>query len=115
MPSSLFVYGTLRHPGIVADPAGRVDGIWYRGLTPGESTRRDHYESDLYGRRPVRVALAHGTEEDAFADVRPPEYESVCADEPWELEHFRPRGEGVLSPLSSPIAVFSKDSRAAPE
>jgi gamma-glutamylcyclotransferase (GGCT)/AIG2-like uncharacterized protein YtfP len=88
-----YVRFRIRHadyPGIFARPGSQVDGTVFSGITPEEWRTLDEYESDLYLRQPVTVMLTNGSRRQAQAYVLPPEHESVCTGEPWDLNDVTP-------------------------
>jgi gamma-glutamylcyclotransferase (GGCT)/AIG2-like uncharacterized protein YtfP len=79
------------YPGILPQRGSRIDGTLFRDITPEEWERLDEYESDLYLRQTVTVLHPEGGTSIAFAYVLPPEHESICTEEPWDLNHYHPR------------------------
>jgi gamma-glutamylcyclotransferase (GGCT)/AIG2-like uncharacterized protein YtfP len=78
------------YPEIFPREGCRVDGTLFSGITESEWERLDYYESDFYERRQVNVRLANGKSARAFAYVLPPENESMCLKESWDLNRYHP-------------------------
>jgi gamma-glutamylcyclotransferase (GGCT)/AIG2-like uncharacterized protein YtfP len=77
-------------PGIYPESGAQIDGTLFQRITAEEWERLDAYESNLYKRKEVKVKLANGKSVLAFAYVLPPANESVCTEESWDLNRYRP-------------------------
>lgn len=77
-------------PGIYPKKDERIDGTLFTGITAEEMDLLDSYESDLYVRKEVPITHSEETTSIAFAYVLPPEHESICTEEPWDLKTFHP-------------------------
>lgn len=76
------------YPGLVADPAGRVDGVLYRGLDAAALARLDAFEGEMYERRAVAVELAGGIRVAAWCYVFGDRYRDRLLPGEWRFDHF---------------------------
>jgi gamma-glutamylcyclotransferase (GGCT)/AIG2-like uncharacterized protein YtfP len=93
MPATLngFIRRAVRgehYPGVIPDPAGRVEGVVYRGVPRTAWKRLDRFEGSMYARRTVPVELVDGAE--LFADVYVvrPEFVGRLDRSGWNFEDF---------------------------
>lgn len=77
-------------PGIFPRDNERIDGTCFYDITSRELKQLDTYESDLYVRQQVSISHRDGNTSIAYAYVLPPEHESVCTDESWDLNQYHP-------------------------
>jgi len=75
-------------PGIFPREGEQVDGTLFTGISSDELLQLDDYESDLYVRQKVEVIHLDGSLSLAYAYILPPENESVCTEEPWDLTSY---------------------------
>ncbi len=78
------------YPGIVAEAGAETPGSLLAGIRPGEWTRLDDYESELYERLPLRVRLCNGSACVAYGYVIPQKQRHVLSDAPWDPLHYLP-------------------------
>jgi len=76
------------YPAVVAQPGGRVHGLLYSGVTPGELARLDEYEGPLYERRELMV-ICSGAPARAFTYALGKRHHHLLSSEPWDFERFR--------------------------
>jgi len=93
------------YPAIIAQPGGRVQGLLYSGITPGELERLDEYEGPLYERRELLV-ICSGAPTRAFTYVLGERHVELLSPEPWDFERFR------REHLESYLARIALTSRA---
>lgn len=77
------------YPGLVDEAGARTRGVLYGGLDAASVALIDHYESNLYERRHVRVRAAAGAELEAEAYVLRASQRHVLSGESWDLARFR--------------------------
>ncbi len=79
------------YPALLPAPAAVTDGVVYGVLDAASLSRIDRFESDLYARCTLRVALASGAHCEAFVYVLRPEHFALATGAAWDLEAFRER------------------------
>lgn len=81
------LYGA-HYPAIVAEAGAQVTGILYRGLSPQQLRRLDHYESGQYDRRLLEVVDNQLQMHKAWAYVINPRYCHRLKNKRWSRELF---------------------------
>lgn len=76
------------YPGVVADPAGRVEGILYRGLGEAALARLDAFEGEMYERLAVAVNPVGGETVMAWCYIFRAPYRHLLLPGDWCFEAF---------------------------
>lgn len=76
-------------PGIIAADNNSVEGIVYHDIDTNALMRMDAFESDVYERKQVLVALQNNQQLPAYTYVMSCEYEYLLTDQPWDIEVFK--------------------------
>lgn len=101
------------YPGIIASPAGMVEGILYSGLTEDAWKRLDLFEGEMYRRCAVAVQLEDGTVREAETYVLRPRFEYRLTSEPWALDEFLRSGKTQFEAQYRGFAAVSRRERYA--
>lgn len=83
-----FLLVKRNYPGIISNPATRVDGVLYHGVTPQYFRLLDRYEDSFYERRRVVVETSQRQSVNAWAYVVPLQHKCELSDKPWDRESF---------------------------
>lgn len=81
------------YPGLVPDPAGRVEGVLYRGVDAAALARLDAFEGDLYERLAVAVEVPGGGPVTAWCYVFRPACRHLLLPGEWRFEAFLATGK----------------------
>ena len=76
------------YPGVISNPAARVDGVLYHGVTPKYFKLLDRYEDEFYERRRVVVETSQSQTVSAWAYIVPLRYKRELSNKPWNRENF---------------------------
>ena len=76
------------YPGVVADPAGSVAGVLYRGLDEAALARLDAFEGEMYERLAVAVDTADGEIVTAWCYIFRDPYRHLLQPGDWSFEAF---------------------------
>jgi gamma-glutamylcyclotransferase (GGCT)/AIG2-like uncharacterized protein YtfP len=76
------------YPGVVADPAGVVEGRLHRALDAAALARLDAFEGELYERRQVTVNPVGGAGTTAWCYIVRAQFRDRLLDGDWDFEAF---------------------------
>lgn len=81
------------YPGVVADPAGAVAGVLYRGVDAAALVRLDAFEGGMYERLAVPVTTADGETVMAWCYIFRTPYQHLLLPGDWSFEAFLAEGK----------------------
>jgi len=81
------------YPALVAGAGGMVEGIVYHDVPESAWLRLDRFEGEMYERRFVKVALADGRTETAYAYIIRKGFETRLDSIEWDFESFLRSGK----------------------
>jgi gamma-glutamylcyclotransferase (GGCT)/AIG2-like uncharacterized protein YtfP len=81
------------YPGLVEEPAGRVEGVVYHRIPESAWERLDRFEGEMYERHTVGVRLGDGEHASAQTYVVRPRFRDRLSDVEWDFADFLRRGK----------------------
>lgn len=87
-----------QYPGMVAAPAGDVEGVVYENIDPEAVTRLDIFEGDMYARQVISVVRkSDQARVEVMAYIVKPEYRHLLTEKNWSYEEFLATGKRLFT------------------
>jgi len=83
-----FLLVNRNYPGIIRNPAARVDEILYHGVTAKYFNSLDRYDDEFYERRRVVVETSRSQSVTVWAYIIPLRYKRELSNKAWSREMF---------------------------